>query len=148
MNLNEQMMQVNLLNWLGDLATGAKAGAKQMPYDLETKWKVSSTYNDYVYDDGITVHLHQAKEVGELLGLEVIHHEFVLGERYYDSSFKSEDYFIFNGVKFSDFGDNFNTAVERIERELEAREYEREKANAGFESSDSGVDEETSVDNE
>ena len=93
-----------VLNWLHDLAVGAKAQTQKMvcgECDTNSKFKVTaSTYDSGKTDDIITVHVHNIKVVAEATGLKLMHRDFIEGDSYY-SSFESEDFIMYEDVKFS-----------------------------------------------
>lgn len=142
MGMMNEMISANIRNWLQNLAIGAKAqnkrmvcGAVEHECDL---WKVTAqVYEDVMHDGIITVHLHNIKLVAEAAELDIMHRDFTPIDDYY-FSFTGEDFFIFNGVKFSglilgDFTDD--------EKEKRWEEH----TNARKQSSDSEVSENESV---
>lgn len=143
MGVTNEMISANVRNWLQDLAIGAKAMNKEVMCGVAEngeEWKVkASTYDDVMHDGIITVHIHNIKCVAEAAELDLQHRDFTPVDDYY-VSFTGEDFFIFNGVKFSgmingDFSDE----------EEEARE--KERRNAREQSSDSEASKEESMDN-
>lgn len=144
MGVTNEMISANVRNWLQDLAIGAKAMNKEMLCGVAEngeEWKVkASTYNDVMHDGIITVHIHNIERVAEAAELDLQHRDFTPVDDYY-ASFTGEDFFIFNGVKFSDMI-NGHFSDEEEERRDEERENAREQ------SSDSGVSENAQVDDE
>ncbi len=144
MGVTNEMISANVRNWLQDLAIGAKAMNKEMMCGVaerDREWKVkASTYDDVMHDGIITVHIHNIKCVAEATELDLQHRDFTPVDDYY-TSFTGEDFFIFNGVKFSDMINGYFS-----DEEEEAREKERK--NVREQSSDSGVSENAQVDDE
>lgn len=144
MGVTNEMISANVRNWLQDLAIGAKAMNKEMLCGVaepDREWQVkASTYDDVMHDGIITVHIHNIKCVAEAAELDLQHRDFTPVDEYY-APFTGEDFFIFNGVKFSDmiYG-HFS------DEEEERRDEERK--NARKQSSDSGVSENAQVDDE
>lgn len=105
MSLQEQMIAANIRNWLADLAIGAKASATKVrfaPCEESEAFKYeASAYEDFIRDNIPTVFVHNLKKLAEAADLEIQHRKLKKGDYYYDS-FVSEDFFVFNGVKFSD----------------------------------------------
>ena len=144
MGVTNEMISANVRNWLQDLAIGAKAMNKEVMCGVAEngeEWKVkASTYDDVMHDGIITVHIHNIKCVAEAAELDLQHRDFTPVDDYY-VSFTGEDFFIFNGVKFSDMiNGDFS------DEEEEARE--KERRNAREQSSDSESSETESMDNE
>lgn len=144
MGVTNEMISANVRNWLQDLAIGAKAMNKEMLCGVAEngeEWKVkASTYADVMYDGIITVHIHNIERVAEAAEFDLQHRDFTPVDYYY-TSFIGEDFFIFNGVKFSGMINGFFS-----DEEEEARE--KERINAREQSSDSGVSEDAQVDDE
>lgn len=105
MSLQEQMIAANIRNWLADLAIGAKASATKVRFapceELEAFKYEAGTYEDGIRDNVPTVLVHNLKKLAEATDLEIQHRKLKKGDYYY-GSFVSEDFFVFNGVKFSD----------------------------------------------
>ena len=144
MSVTQDMISANVRNWLQDLAIGAKAMNKEVMCGVAEngeEWKVkASTYNDVMHDGIITVHIHNIKCVAEAAELDLQHRDFTPVDDYY-VSFTGEDFFIFNGVKFSDMISGYFS-----DEEEEARE--KERRNAGEQGSNSESSETESLDNE
>ena len=105
MSLQEQMIVANIRNWLTDLAIGAKASATKVRFasceESEAFKYEAGTYEDFIRDNVPTVLVHNLKELAEAADLEIQHRKLKKGDYYY-GSFVSEDFFVFNDVKFSD----------------------------------------------
>ena len=144
MGATQEMIAANVRNWLQDLAIGAKAVNTKMMCGVAKEgeeWKVeASTYEDSMRDGIITVHVHNIKQVAKAAEFDLQHRDFTPVDYYY-TSFIGEDFFIFNGVKFSGMINGFFS-----DEEEEARE--KERINAREQSSDSGVSEDAQVDDE
>ena len=144
MSATNEMIAANVRNWLQDLAIGAKAVNTKMMCGVAKEgeeWKVeASTYEDSMRDGIITVHIHNIERVAEVAEFDLQHRDFTPVDYYY-TSFIGEDFFIFNGVKFSGMINGFFS-----DEEEEARE--KERINAREQSSDSGVSEDAQVDDE
>lgn len=144
MGVTNEMISANVRNWLQDLAIGAKAMNREILCGVAEngeEWKVKAfTYDDVMHDGIITVHIHNIERVAEAAELDLQHRDFTPVDEYY-APFTGEDFFIFNGVKFSDmiYG-HFS------DEEEERRDEERE--NAREQGSDSGVSENAQVDDE
>ena len=141
MGVTNEMISANVRNWLQDLAIGAKAMNKEIMCGVAEngeEWKVkASTYDDVMHDGIITVHIHNIKCVAEAAELDLQHRDFTPVDEYY-SPFTGEDFFIFNGVKFSDMICGYFSKEEE-----ERRDEERE--NARKQGSDSGASENAQV---
>lgn len=107
MELTEQMEAAAIRNWLADLAIGAKAMAKSVD--------TSSTYENVVIDGVITVHVHRIVELAKKAELEVYHRDLEYGDFYF-AHFISEDFVMFNGVKFCDMTLRPETLKKRKEK--------------------------------
>lgn len=105
MSLQEQMIAANIRNWLADLAIGAKASATKVRFasceESEAFRYEAGTYDDFIRDDISTVFVHNLKKLADAADLEIQHRKLKKGDYYYNS-FVSEDFLVFNGVKFSD----------------------------------------------
>lgn len=105
MTLQEQMIAANVRNWLADLAIGAKAMNTTIlcaPCEEYEAFKYeTSTYEDVIRDDVITVFIHNVKAVAKAADLELHYRTFKEGD-YYFKSFTGEYFVLFNDVKFSD----------------------------------------------
>lgn len=125
MGVTNEMIAANVRNWLQDLAIGAKAVNTKMMCGVAKEgeeWKVeASTYEDSMRDGIITVHIHNIERVAEAAEFDLQHRDFTPVDYYY-TSFIGEDFFIFNGVKFSGMINGFFS-----DEEEEAREKERIK---------------------
>lgn len=141
MGVTNEMIAANVRNWLQDLAIGAKAMNKEMLCGVaepDKEWQViASTYDDVMHDGIITVHIHNIERVAEAAELDLQHRDFTPVDEYY-SSFTGEDFFIFNGVKFSDMICGYFSDEEEKRRD-------EERENARKQSSDSGVSESTQM---
>jgi hypothetical protein len=144
MGVTNEMISANVRNWLQDLAIGAKAMNKEIMCGVAEsgeEWKIkASTYADVMHDGIITVHIHNIERVAEAAELDLQHRDFTPVDEYY-APFTGEDFFIFNGVKFSDMIHGHFS-----DEEEERRDEERE--NEGEQSSNSESFETESMDNE
>lgn len=141
MGATNEMISANVRNWLQDLAIGAKAvntkmmcGVAEEGYECRFQ---AETYEDVFHDGIITVHVHNIERVAEAAEFDLQHRDFTPADDYY-TSFTGEDFFIFNGVKFSDM-----IIGHFSDEEEEVREKERQ--NAREQSSNSGTSENESV---
>lgn len=148
MGVTNEMISANVRNWLQDLAIGAKAVNTKMMCGVAKEgeeWKVeASTYEDSMRDGIITVHIHNIERVAEAAEFDLQHRDFTPVDEYY-SPFTGEDFFIFNGVKFSDMISGYFSDDEEKKRRAEREEW---KENARKQSSNSGVSEDAQVDDE
>lgn len=106
--MTQEQYAADIRNWLAGLAIGAKANTRIVRC-ADCNEEVAYSYSVSTYDqssmirDGmITVAVHRIKLVAKVAGFELHHRKLEKGDYYYDS-FVSEDYFIFNGVKFADY---------------------------------------------
>ena len=141
MGATNEMISANVRNWLQDLAIGAKAVNTKMMCGVAEEgyeWRFQAETYEKVFHDGIiTVHVHNIGRVAEAAEFDLQHRDFTPADEYY-RSFTGEDFFIFNGVKFSDM-----IIGHFSDEEKEVREKEIE--NAREQSSDSGTLEELPV---
>lgn len=116
MSLQQQMIAANIRNWLADLAIGAKAMNTTIlcaPCDDANAYKYEAHTYDTVLRDGIvTMYIHNIKVVADVAELDLQHRKFKKDDFYYDS-FVSEDFFVFNGVKFSGLNIRNGKAVKK-----------------------------------
>lgn len=145
MGATNEMISANVRNWLQDLAIGAKAVNTKMMCGVAEEgyeWRFQAeTYENVFHDGIITVHVHNIGRVAEAAEFDLQHRDFTPADDYY-CSFTGEDFFIFNGVKFSDMICGcFSDDVEENRRE-EMREYERKQSsNSGTSENESVADE-------
>lgn len=146
MSLTHEMIKENVFNWLDALIVGAKAMSTVMQCGTDDWRSEASVYNgdDCIVDGIITVHIHNIEQVAKAVEIDIQHHDFTPANEYY-AYFKGENFFIYNGVKFSGmiYG-NFSDE----EKSAKIEERKRYEENAGKQSSNSGASEEVSVDNE
>lgn len=150
MNLTDVMISANVRNWLRDLAIGAKAEATPIMCGVGERWlyEASVFSGDMIENRGqIEVSIHNAEAVAKAAELDLITYIYTEDDwedRWY-TVWRGIKYFMFNGVRFYDVINDL-TEVEKWERINFVKEKEHE--NEGEQSSDSGVSEEESVDNE
>lgn len=112
----DERFAADVRNWFADLAVGVKAMCRTI-YWGDNLWERGRTFNDPVRDNIATVSVHDLKEIAERAGFDVQHRDLVLGDFYY-AVFRSEDFIMFNGVKFVDY-ENTLTEEEREARRAE-----------------------------
>ena len=147
MGATQEMIKQNVFDWLDALIIGVKA--MSTPIQCGTNgWRdeanVYSGDSEFITDGILTINVHNVKRVANIIEFDIQHQDFTPANRYY-AYFTGEDFFIYNGVKFSDMVTGHFSDDEVEKRRAERNEWEE---NARKQSSDSGVDEETSVDNE
>lgn len=134
MGVTNEMIAANVRNWLQDLAIGAKAVNTKMMCGVAKEgeeWKVeASTYEDSMHDGIITVHIHNIERVAEAAELDLQHRDFTPVDEYY-SPFTGEDFFIFNGVKFSDMICGYFSDEEEKRRDEERKNARKQSSNSG-----------------
>lgn len=145
MSATNEMIKQNVMDWLDAVVVGVKAfNTKIVCADVPEnyQWKVTAnTYSDYMEDKFPTVHVHTIDAIAKAAEFDLQHRDFTPADEYY-RSFTGEDFFIFNGVKFSDLCNGFFTDEEEESRQEEMREYERKQSsNSGTSESESVVDE-------
>ena len=99
MNIQEEMIAANVMNWLSDLAVGARAAEKAMqfaPCDEGDEWRVTSTCYDR-YEDGIAIHNLEA--LAKTIGVPISYKYFPEEEEHTIAGHK---YFKLFGVTFYD----------------------------------------------
>lgn len=106
--MTKEQYAADIRNWLADLAIGAKANAQTMlcaDCKEEDAYRYTASTYDHscvIKDDIITVAIHRIEEVTKVAGFELQHRKLEKGDYFYNC-FVSEDYFMFNGVKFVDY---------------------------------------------
>ena len=130
MSLTHEMIKENVFNWLDALIVGAKAMSTVMQCGTDGWKSEASVYNgeDNIVDGIVTVHIHNIERVAKAVEIDIHHQDFTPANEYY-AYFKGENFFIYNGVKFSgmiygDFSDKEKNA--RIEERKKYEENERE----------------------
>jgi len=138
-----EMISANVRNWLQDLAIGAKAMSTKMMCGIAEEgyeWRVEAeTYEDVMHDGIVTVHVHNIGQIADAAELDLQHRDFTPVDEYY-CSFTGEDFFIFNGVKFSDMIDGHFSDEESEERR-KARDAWKQSSSSGTSENESVVDE-------
>ena len=147
MGATQEMIKQNVFDWLDALIVGAKA--MSTPIQCGTngwrdKAEVYSCDSDYITDGIITINIHNVKRVAEVIEFDLQHQDFTPANEYY-AYFTGEDFFIYNGAKFSDMIGGHFSGDEEKKRRAEREEW---KENARKQSSDSGTSEDAQVANE
>ena len=145
MSATNEMIKQNVMDWLDAVVVGVKAfNTKIVCADVpeKTQWKVTArTYQDCMEDEFPTVHVHTIDAIAKAAEFDLQHRDFTPADEYY-RSFTGEDFFIFNGVKFSDLCNGFFSDEEEESRQEEMREYERKQSsNSGTSENESVADE-------
>ena len=122
--MDNEMFAADVRNWFADLAIGAKATLKTIQWG-DNPWEYSRTFNNATRDGVPTVNVHNLEELAERAGFELLHRDFVVGDYYY-TCFRSENFVMFNGVKFADY-ENLTEAEREARRAEEDAQREREE---------------------
>ena len=134
MGATNEMISANVRNWLQDLAIGAKAVNTKMMCGVAEEgyeWRFQAeTYENVFHDGIITVHVHNIGRVAEAAEFDLQHRDFTPVDEYY-RSFTGEDFFIFNGVKFSDMICGCFSDEEEEVREKERQNARKQSSNSG-----------------
>lgn len=143
MGVTQEMIKQNVFNWLDALIVGAKAMSTPIQCGPGGWRDEASVYcgSEYTTDGITTVNIHNIETVAKVVEFDLQHQDFTPVNGYY-AYFTGEDFFIYNGVKFSDMiNGNFS------DEEHEKRRAEREewKENARKQSSNSGTSENAQV---
>lgn len=99
MNIQEEMIAANVMNWLSDLAVGVRAAEKAMQFatcDEGEEWRVTSTCYDR-YEDGIAIHNLEA--LAKTIGVPISYEYFPEEEK---PAIAGRKYFKLFGVTFYD----------------------------------------------
>ena len=141
MSATNEMIKQNVMDWIDAVVVGVKVFNTEIvcaDVPEQNQWKVTArTYQDCMEDGFPTIHVHTIDAIAKAAEFDLQHRDFTPADEYY-RSFTGEDFFIFNGVKFSDM-----IIGHFSDEEKEVREKEIE--NAREQSSDSGTSEEESV---
>lgn len=121
----DERFAADVRNWFVDLAIGAKAMCRTI-YWGDNLWEYSRTFSNPVRDNIATVSVHSLKEIAERAGFDVQHRDLVLGDSYY-AVFRSEDFIMFNGVKFVDYENTLTEEEHEVRRAEEDAQREREE---------------------
>lgn len=144
MGVTNEMIKQNVFDWLDSLIVGVKAMSTPIQCgtdDWEDEAKVYSGDSDFITDGILTINVHNVKRVAKAVEFDIQHQDFTPANRYY-AYFTGEDFFIYNGVKFSDMVRGDFSDDEKKGRKAERDEWEE---NAREQSSDSGTSEDTQV---
>lgn len=144
MGATQEMIKQNVFDWLDALIVGAKAMSTPIQCGIgewEDEAKVYSSDSDFITDGILTINVHNVKRVAKAVEFDIQHQDFTPANRYY-TYFTGEDFFIYNGVKFSDMISGYFSDEEKEERRKARDEWEE---NARKQSSDSGVSEDTQM---
>lgn len=143
MGATQEMIKQNVFDWLDALIVGTKAMSAPIQCGTDGWRDEVSAYcgSDFISDGMLTLHIHNVKRVAEVVEFDLQHQDFTPANEYY-AYFTGEDFFIYNGTKFSDminghFSDK-TTKKRRAERE-------KWKENARKQSSNSGTSENAQV---
>ena len=138
MGATQEMIKQNVFDWLDALIVGAKAMNTVIQCGTDGWRSEASVYNGdtFVTDGILTVNIHSIDKVAKAVEFDLQHQDFTPANEYY-AYFTGEDFFIYNGVKFSgmingDFSD-------------EEEEERRKVRDAWKQSSNSGTSENVSV---
>jgi len=143
MGATQEMIKQNVFDWLDALIIGAKAMSTITQCGTDDWRDEARVYNgDSFIVDGIsTVHIHGIERVAKAVEFDIQHQDFTPANEYY-ASFTGEDFFIYNGVKFSDMISGYFSDEEKEERRKVRDEWEE---NARKQSSDFGTSENAQV---
>ena len=143
MGATQEMIKQNVFDWLDALIVGAKAMSTPIQCGTDDWRSEASVYNGdtFVTDGILTVNIHNIERVAEAVEFDLQHQDFTPANEYY-AYFTGEDFFIYNGVKFSGTINGYFSDEEKEERRKARDEWEE---NARKQSSDSGVSEDTQM---
>ena len=143
MGATQEMIKQNVFDWLDALIVGAKAMSTPIQCGTDDWRSEASVYNGdtFVTDGILTVNIHNIERVAEAVEFDLQHQDFTPANEYY-AYFTCEDFFIYNGVKFSGTINGYFSDEEKEERRKARDEWEE---NARKQSSDSGVSEDTQM---
>lgn len=146
MGATQEMIKQNVFDWLDALIVGAKAMSTPIQCGTDDWRDEASVYNGdtFVTDGILTVNIHNIDRVTKAVEFDLQHQDFTPANEYY-AYFTGEDFFIYNGVKFSGMINDYFSDEEKEERRKARDEWEE---NARKQSSDSGVSENAQVDDE
>jgi len=143
MGATQEMIKQNVFDWLDALIVGAKAMSTITQCGTDDWRDEARVYSgDNFIVDGIpTVHIHGIERVAKAVEFDLQHQDFTPANEYY-AYFTGEDFFIYNGVKFSDMIGGYFSDEEQEERRKVRDEWEE---NARKQSSDFGTSENAQV---
>lgn len=143
MGATQEMIKQNVFDWLDALIVGAKAMSTPIQCGTDGWRDEASVYNgdNFVTDGILTVNIHNIDRVMKAVEFDIQHQDFTPANEYY-AYFTGEDFFIYNGVKFSGMINGYFSDEEKEERRAERDEWEE---NARKQSSDSGTSENTQM---
>ena len=143
MGVTQEMIKQNVFDWLDALIVGAKAMSKSIQCGTDDWRDEASVYcgSEYTTDGMLTLHIHNVKRVAEVVEFDLKHQDFTPANDYY-AYFIGEDFFIYNGTKFSDMISGRFSDDEEEKRRAEREEW---KENARKQSSNSGTSENAQV---
>lgn len=138
MGATQEMIKQNVFDWLDALIVGAKAMSTPIQCGTDGWRDEASVYNgdSFVTDGILTVNIHNIDRVAKAVEFDLQHQDFTPANEYY-AYFTGEDFFIYNGVKFSDMIHG-NFSDEEVEERRKVRD-------AWEQSSSSGTSENVSV---
>ena len=143
MSVTQEMIKQNVFDWLDALVVGVKAMSAVTQCGTDGWRSEASVYNGdtYITDGILTSYIHNIEQVAKAIEFDLQHQDFTPANEYY-AYFTGEDFFIYNGVKFSGMIHGGFSNEEAEERRAERNEWEE---NARKQSSDSGISENTQV---
>ena len=143
MGVTNEMIKQNVFDWLDALIIGVKAMNSHIQCGTDGWRSEAAVYSGdtYITDGILTVNIHKIERVAKAVEFDLQHQDFTPANEYY-ASFTGEDFFIYNGVKFSDMVSGHFSDEEKEERRTERDEWEE---NARKQSSDSGTSEDTQM---
>lgn len=143
MGATQEMIKQNVFDWLDALIVGTKAMSTPIQCGTDDWRDEARVYSsDSFIVDGIpTVHIHGIERVAKAVEFDLQHQDFTPANEYY-AYFTGEDFFIYNGVKFSDMISGYFSDEEKEERRKVIDEWEE---NARKQSSDFGTSENAQV---
>ena len=141
MGVTQEMIKQNVFDWLDALIVGAKAMNTPIQCGTDGWRSDASVYNGdtFVTDGILTVNIHSIDKVAKAVEFDLQHQDFTPANEYY-AYFTGEDFFIYNGVKFSNMINGYFSDEEKEER--------RKVRDAWEQSSNSGTSENAQVVNE
>ena len=143
MGATQEMIKQNVFYWLDALIVGAKAMSTPIQCGTDDWRDEASVYcgSEYTTDGILTVNIHGIERVAKAVEFDLQHQDFTPANEYY-AYFTGEDFFIYNGVKFSDMVNGHFSDDEEKKRRAEREEW---KENARKQSSNSGTSENAQV---
>lgn len=127
MGATQEMIKQNIFNWLDTLIVGAKAMSTPIQCGTDGWRDEASVYcgSDYTTDGILTVNIHNIERVAKAVEFDLQHQDFTPANEYY-AYFTGEDFFIYNGTKFSDMINGKFSDKETKKRRAEREKWEKD----------------------